>query len=564
MLDYTLKTDKNGLPYLETPMVGGNLLAAPQLNKGTAFTNEERHAFELKGKLPSHVETLSEQVARAYFQFQTQNTRLRKNMYLHALHESNRVIFYKLVDEHLAEMLPLLYTPMVSTVVKIYSQKFRHPRGLYITYEDRDCIEEILRNRTNPMIDVIVATDGEGVLGIGDQGLGGMEIAVAKLMVYTLCGYMNPLKTLPLFLDVGTNNPLLLNDPMYLGWRQPRISPKEYDEFIEKFVQAVKNVLPGAFLHWEDLGRENASRVINHYRDKLPTFNDDIEGTSIVTLSALLSALKQKGSQLCDEQIVIFGAGSAGCGIAKQLAEAIAFYHNKPIDEARAHIWLIDRQGLICDDMDTLTSEQQPFGKSRASLGELGKLETIALADVIEMTKAGVLIGCSGQTGAFSEAIVGTMIRNHTRPIIFPLSNPTPNAEAHPARLLEWTQGQALIATGSPFGTVRYNDNDWVIAQCNNALVFPGIGLGIAMAKPPRLSKAMLFNACETLSEENAKRIDNALLPSICDSKPIALAIAKRVAQTAIDEGLAAPFDIDEALKAACWTPAYLPYKHRG
>lgn len=563
MLDYRIKYNSDGEKIIETSVSAGQLLSVPQLNKGTAFTENERRTFKLKGKLPSHIESLDEQVKRAYFQFQTQNTRLRKNMYLHEIHESNRVLFYKLVETHMEEMLPLLYTPMVSTVVKIYSQKFRHPRGLYITYEDKDIIEEILNNRTNPFVNIIVATDGEGVLGIGDQGVGGMEIAVAKLMVYTLCGGVNPASTLPIFLDVGTNNKTLLDDPMYLGWRHPRISAKEYDEFISKFISAIKKILPKAFLHWEDLGRENAARVINYYREKLPTFNDDIEGTSIVTLSALLSALEKKESSLSDETIVIFGAGSAGTGIANYLAKAISFYHNKPIEEARNQLWLIDRYGLLIEDQDHLTDEQKPFAKSRDALGEFAKKPMVSLADTLSLTKAGILIGCSSQAGAFTESIVKDMAKNHKRPIILPLSNPTPNAEAHPLNLLEWTDGQALVATGSPFGTINFRGEERRIAQCNNALVFPGIGLGMVISEAPHLSAGMLFAACETLSSESKKMRTRALLPDICQSKTIAEAIAKRIAEVAIEEKLCPAFDIDQTLKETLWEAKYLPYEFK-
>jgi malate dehydrogenase (oxaloacetate-decarboxylating) len=563
MLNFTLKQNDNKR-WIETNIHGRHLLNCAQLNKGTAFSEEERQAFHLIGKLPSHQETLEEQLKRAYFQFQTHESRLRKNMFLHEVHENNRVLFYKLVSEHIEEMLPIIYTPTVSTIVKLYSQKFRSPRGLYITYQDRDNIEDILDNRTNPQADIIVATDGEGVLGIGDQGVGGMEIAVAKLMVYTLCGGLNPARGLPIFLDVGTNNEELLNDPMYLGWRNNRISAEQYDEFIRKFIAAIKKKLPNVFLHWEDLGRENAARVLSLHQDALCTFNDDVQGTGIVATAALLSAMRLSHLKLHQQDIVIYGAGSAGIGIATQLKKMLQAQGLTP-EQACAKLWLIDRFGLIVNDMAHLTKGQQDFAKPREDLAAWHNDEqsSITLDTVVAQIKPAILIGCSGHAGAFKESVVREMAKNTKRPVILPLSNPTTYAEATPADLLEWTGGSALIATGSPFPHINYYGQEKEITQCNNALIFPAIGLGIAAVNAKRLTPTMLHRACLALSEypHEKGRLLPAMKNALHSAKTIALAIAKQ----AVDDGVCDQFSEQEILQKIddiSWQPAYLPFKY--
>lgn len=571
MLDFKIVKDKKKQEeWIETSLTGKLLLTIPQLNKGTSFSEEERHLFGLIGKLPAQVETLQEQVNRAYFQYQAYaDSPLQQNIYLNNLHDKNQVLFYKLISEHLEEMLPLIYTPIVGTAVKQYSREFRQARGLYIAYKYEDQIDEILDNRSHPEIDLIVVTDGEGILGIGDQGIGGMDIPIAKLMVYTLCAGINPLRTLPIMLDVGTNNKELLADPLYLGLRQNRISGKEYDKFIGKFVDAIKRKFPGVFLHWEDFGRDNARRILDHYRDEVCSFNDDIQGTAVVALAALLAAIKVNGSALNDQRIVIFGAGSAGTGIADQIYRAL---RRKGVDEkeARKKFWLIDRPGLLLKSHSHLTAEQLHYAREESEIAHWEKASErgIDLLQVIKQVKPTILIGCSAQRGAFHETVVREMAHHCQRPIIFPLSNPTDYAEANPADLLTWTEGRALIATGSPFPEACFKGQTFKIPQCNNALAFPGIGLGVLAAKAKYLSEGMLWAACMTLSEFAPALKDPTapVLPVVTDAREVARTIAIAVANQAKEEGLAQISDqqsVEELIDHMTWTPKYIPLRKR-
>lgn len=563
MLDFKLIKDKaNNQEWLETSLVGKLLLTTPQLNKGTAFTEEERKLFGLLGKLPAYVETLAQQVKRTYVQYQGYTNDLQKNIYLNNLHDKNQVLFYKLVSEHLAEMLPLVYTPIVGNAVKGYSREFRQARGLYIAYPYLDDIETILDNRSHPEIDLILVTDGEGVLGIGDQGIGAMDICIAKLMVYTLCAGINPLRTLPIILDVGTNNQTLLNDPLYLGLRHPRIAGPAYDEFIERFINAVKRKFPTVFLHWEDFGRQNARRNLDKYRDVLCSFNDDIQGTGVVTLATVLAAIKAADSQLQEQRIVIFGAGTAGTGVADQLCAAMQ-RAGIPLQTARQQFWLVDRQGLLINDMQDLTISQQPYARNHEEITSWQKND---LAEVVKQVRPTLLIGCSAQAGAFTKDIVQTMAQHASKPIILPLSNPNDFAEAHPADLLSWTDDRALVATGSPFPDVEINGKKIRIAQCNNALAFPGIGLGILAVKAKRVSDDMLWAACQTLCNYSPALTDPTapLLPNIEVAKPIARAIAIAVAKQAQLENLASltePTAIEAAIDEVVWEPHYVPLR---
>ena len=485
MLDFERKKDKKtGEEWIETSLCGKPLLTTPQLNKGTAFTPEERHAFGLMGKLPSRVETLEEQVVRAYKQFKSYNSRLNGNIYLNSLLDSNQTLFYKLVSLYLSEMLPVIYTPIVGTAVKKFSQEFRHSRGLYVSYPDRDYISEILDNRSHPEIDLIVVTDGEGVLGIGDQGVGGMDIPIAKLMVYTLCAGIDPTRTLPILLDVGTNNQELLEDPLYLGWRHKRLQGAEYDDFIQRFVHAVKEKFPNVFLHWEDFGRENARRNLERYRKELCTFNDDMQGTGAVTLAAILAGMKVNGESFKEQQIVIFGAGTAGTGIADQIYDAMK-RQGLGEEEVRRRFWLIDKTGLLTTQSN-LTSFQVPYAQPMEALKhwDLQDPSHITLKEVIQEVKPTILIGCSSVAHAFTEDIIKEMASHVKRTIILPLSNPTEHCEAVPEDILKWTRGKVLLATGSPFEDVEYEGRNIRIAQCNNAFVFPGLGLGLIAKKP--------------------------------------------------------------------------------
>jgi malate dehydrogenase (oxaloacetate-decarboxylating) len=568
MLDFRLHKDtQTGEQYIETSLSGKPLLTIPQLNKSTAFTHEERKEFGLLGKLPNRVETLDEQVKRAYLQYSSYTTRLQQNIYLNNLHDKNQVLFYKLLNRHLGEMLPTIYTPIVGTAVKRFSHEYRQPRGLYIAHSDKHHIEEIVNNRSNPEIDLIVVTDGEGVLGIGDQGIGGMDIPVAKLMVYSLCGGIDPTRTLPVFLDVGTNNQDLLNDPMYLGCRHRRINETEYDDFILTFVNEIRKQFPNAFLHWEDFGRSNARRILDKFQDELCTFNDDIQGTGAVTLAALLSACDVTGVKLKDQRIVVFGAGSAGTGISDQIIDAL-IRDGLSVKEAHQRFWLIDRQGLLLDTDPDLTDAQKSYARNAKEIASwsINGKQSASLTDTVRHVKPTILIGCSAQTGAFSQDIIETMSSTCERPIIFPLSNPDEKCEAQPADILLWSKGKALIATGTAFDPIEYHNRMVQIAQCNNALVFPGIGLGILAVNARRLTKEMILAASETLCKFAPSKKDSflPLLPSLDDAQTVAKEIAVAVAQCAIDSGYAQKnkdADLERLINELFWEPRYLPFR---
>ncbi len=567
MLKVRFDTDpKSGEKCLYTNISGKTLLTTPQLNKSTAFTMEERHQFGLLGKLPSSVETLEEQVMRAFLQYSGFQSSLQRSIYLHALHEINETLFYKLVSEHMADMIPILYTPVVGTAVETHSIEFRRPRGLYLSYPDMDNMEEILKNRTNPEIDVIVTTDGESILGIGDQGIGGIDIPIAKLMVYTIAAGINPIKTLPIMLDVGTNNQALLDNPMYLGWRHKRISGEEYDRFIERFVTLTQKLFPNIYLHWEDFGRDNAQRNLDTYRDTVCSFNDDIQGTGVVTLAALLAAVHATNSPLTEQRIVIFGAGSAGIGVAEQICDAM-IRSGLSNEEAHQRFWLLNSTGLITTATPNLSSARKRFARDASEVADwqVADPEFITLKDVVSHIKPTVLIGSSTLQGAFTQEIVETMARNCEKPIIFPLSNPTERSEARPDQLLEWTNGKALIATGSPFAPVTYDGNTYVIGQCNNALVYPGIGLGVMAVKAKKLSDDMLWAACEAVAGCAPVRGNEQapLLPALQDARPYSRIIATAVAKQAIKEGLAQvknTENVEALIDAITWTPKYIPY----
>ncbi len=563
MSKFRIITDKNAkVLYLETNALGSDVLTAAKLNKGTAFTESERQELRLRGKLPYSIESLQQQELRVYQQFLKKENNLEKHLYLRSLHNTNEVLFYKLVSQHLTEMLPILYTPTVGKAVEQFSQEFQQPRGLYIAYPDRDHIDEILENRLNPEVDIIVMTDGEGVLGIGDQGIGGMDICIAKLMVYVLCAGVNPNRLLPIQIDVGTNNEQLLNDPMYLGWRHPRLLGQKYDDMIETVVSGIQRKLPRAYLHWEDFGRENARRNLERYHDQMCTFNDDMQGTGAVTLVALLSAIHRTKIPLTEQRVVIVGAGTAGTGIADQLCAGM-MREGLSKEEALSRFYLVGRHGLLHETTPDLTAFQKPY--AQRLMGEA--VATLQLYDVVNKFKPTVLIGCSGQGGIFTEAIIKSMAASVEYPIIFPLSNPTEKSEATPDDLLNWTAGRALIATGSPFGHVDFKGEKIPIAQCNNALIYPGIGLGVLIAQATRLSEAMLWEACKALSSFASKSSNakDALLPNFEDIHAISRCIALSVATQARREGLAKvkdSVDLAQEIDRQFWYPEYVSYHY--
>lgn len=553
--------------WVETSLEGKALLTIPQLNKSTAFTLEEREAFGLECKLPYRVETIEEQAARCYKQYSRFVTKLEKHIYLGNLRNINETLFFHLVNDNLEEMLPIIYTPTIAEAVEHYSTEYRQARGLYIAYPDRHRIKEFLANRTNAEIKLIVASDAEGVLGIGDQGIGGMEIPIAKLAVYTLCAGINPANYLPIFLDTGTNNQALLDDPFYLGWRHKRLKRKQYDEMMDCFVSAVKSVFPTIFLHWEDFGRDNARRVLTHYQHSICSFNDDMQGTAVVTIAALLAACKARNLSFEHQRMVIFGAGTAGVGIVDAICRVLQYYGLSEA-KARSCFWLLDRQGLLIKGGKGLTSFQRPYARTAREVSTWRQNETdsITLETVIHHVKPTTLIGCSTSTGAFNATVLKLMAKYQKQPIIFPLSNPTARAECTPEDIYKHTKGHALLATGSPFPDVHYQGEHYYIAQCNNALAFPGIGLGVIACEATQVTREMLWAACHTLSDLSPARANPKapLLPKLKQARAVSKYIARAVAAQAIKDGVAkacSPQEVENKINALIWEPEYVPYK---
>src|ERR1700748_1923520 len=551
---------------LEMPY-GMNLLNRQGLNKGTAFTEEERTRLGLEGLLPPHVETLDEQVVRAYEAFQLKDSDLERHIYLRALQDTNEVLFYKLLVKHIEEMTPLVYTPTVAAAIEKFSHIYRRPRGLFIPYPLRDSIPQLLRNRPNKDVDVIVVTDGERILGIGDQGAGGLGFSIGKLSLYTAIGGIRPERTLPIVLDVGTNNKERLNDPEYLGWRHERITGQAYFDFVDQFVQAVKQEFPETCLQWEDFATPHARPILQRYRDQLLTFNDDIQVTAAIVLGAVLSAVKVTGKSLKEQQIVMLGAGSTGIGVADGLRAAM-IAEGLTEEEARSRFWLVDKDGLLHSGRNDLSSEQRVYaqpevdvaGWPRSSNGHIG------LADVIGQINATALIGFSTVGGAFSEPIVREMARKVERPIIFPLSNPTSKSEATAEDLIRWTDGRALVASGSPFAPVSYNGRKITIAQCNNVHIFPAMGLGIVASGARRVTDAMMQAAARARGANSPALKDPsaALLSSLKDSRRVATDIAIAVGIQAQKDGVAPKVSEDELRKRVFetqWTPTYTNLK---
>jgi malate dehydrogenase (oxaloacetate-decarboxylating) len=542
---------------------GMDLFDTPTLNKGTAFTEEERREFGLQGLLPPQIETLDEQAVRAYEAFQRKDNDLERHIYLRALQDTNEVLFYRLLVDHIEEMTPLVYTPTVAVAIEEFSHIYRRPRGLFIPYPLRDSIPQLLRNRPNKDVDVIVVTDGERILGIGDQGAGGLGISIGKLSLYTGIGGIRPERTLPIVLDVGTNNKERLNDPEYLGWRHERITGQAYFDFVDQFVQAVKQEFPETLLQWEDFATPHARPILQRYRDQLLTFNDDIQVTAAVALGAVLGAIKVTGKSLKEQQIVMLGAGSTGIGVADGL-RAAQISEGLSEEEARSRFWLVDKDGLLHSGRNDLSSEQRIYaqpeinvtGWPRSSNGHIG------LADVIGKLDATILIGLSTVGGAFSEPIVREMARKVERPIILPLSNPTSKSEAMAEDLIRWTDGRALVASGSPFAPVTYNGRKITIAQCNNVHIFPAMGLAVVASGARRVTDAMMQAAARALAANSPALKDPSasLLSPLKDSRRVARDIAVAVGIQAQKDGVAPKVTEDELRKRVLktqWTPAY-------
>ncbi|PDZ25817.1 NAD-dependent malic enzyme [Bacillus toyonensis] len=552
---------------LETTLRGAEVLSTPLLNKGVAFTQEEREELGLKGLLPPAVLTLEEQARRAYEQFSSQPDDLLKNVYLTALHDRNEVLFYRILTDHLREMLPIVYTPTVGVAIQRYSHEYRKPRGIYLSINDPSGIEDAFANigATAENIDLVVVTDGEGILGIGDWGVGGINIAIGKLAVYTAAVGIDPSRVLPVILDVGTNREELLNNPFYIGNRHPRITGEAYDEFIDTFVQAVNKQFPKALLHWEDFSSRNARKILDKYRHDVCTFNDDIQGTGAVSLAAVLSAVKASGVPLSEHRVVVFGAGTAGIGIADQVRDAMVRVGLSD-EESHNRFWCIDRNGLVTDNMEGLLDFQIPYARKEAEVSDWKQNDVIGLAEVVKHVKPTILIGTSTVAGAFKEEIIKEMASHVERPIILPMSNPTPLAEAKPADLIEWTEGRALVATGSPFEPVTYNGVTYVIGQSNNALIFPGLGLGTIVVRASVMTDGMFAAAAEAVaSMVDTSQPGAPILPEVEELRNISELVAIEVAKVAVAEGVArenlSDNDIKIAVKEAMWQPEYRQIK---
>jgi malate dehydrogenase (oxaloacetate-decarboxylating) len=545
---------------------GMDLLDTPIWNKGTAFLDRERAVLALQGLLPPQVESLQEQSVRAYEAFSTKETDLGRHIYLRQLQDSNETLFYRLMLDHIEEMMPVVYTPTVGLACQRFSHIYRRPRGLFIPYPLRDSIVQVLRNRPHPEVDVIVVTDGERILGLGDQGVGGLGIPIGKLSLYSLIGGIHPSRTLPIVLDVGTNNQERLKDPEYLGWRHERVRGQEYLDFVDRFVQAVKQELPHSCLQWEDFATPNARPLLVRYQNELLTFNDDVQGTAAVVLGAVLGASKVAQKGIKEHQIVFVGAGSAAIGVADYLRVAMVeggFSEN----QARARFWIVDKDGLLDSDRQGLSDEQKVYARARNEIADWPRNERgqVGLAEVINKLDATVLIGLSTVKNIFTESIVREMARKTERPIIFPLSNPTSRSEAEPSDLLAWTEGRALVATGSPFAPVRYVGKNIEIAQCNNVFIFPAVGLGLLASGARRVTDKMMLAGARALGDHSPALRDPtaSLLPSVKTIREVALEIAYAVALKAQEEGLA-PAREPEALRREVvesqWIPEYLSY----
>ncbi len=566
---YQKKTDAQGNSFLEVSASEFSLVGNPVLNKGMGFTEEERAAFYVYGLVPPRIAKLEEQSNRSYEAFSTKKSDLEKYLYLRDLQDSNETLFYHLLMQHVEEMMPIVYTPIVGLGCQRFSHIYRRPRGLFLAYPYRQYLDKILANPRFDKVKTIVVTDGERILGLGDQGAGGMGIPIGKLALYSALAGVHPATTLPITLDVGTNNPDLINDPLYIGWKNERIRGEEYDQFIDQFVQAIKKRFPKILLQWEDFAQQNAGRILDKYRHELCTFNDDIQGTAAIATGTLLAATQVTGLKLHDLRVAIVGAGSAGCGISNLIMQAM-MEDGLSEQEARSRFYLIDRNGLLIEGMSDLKSFQQKFAQSKNNIADwkLTSASEINLKDVVSNAKPHLLIGVSGQPDIFTEEIVRSMAKHTPKPVIFPLSNPTSRSEAVPEDLLKWTNGAAVIGTGSPFPNVMKNGKSFRVDQTNNAYIFPGMGLGLVAVNAKQVTDKMFMLAAKALANcSPAKKDPTAnLLPSFKDIRAVSFDVAYAVAKEAVQAGLADKYSDDEIaqrIRDKMWVPSYLPYRKK-
>ncbi|CAN9085264.1 unnamed protein product [Alternaria alternata] len=552
-------------PCENASFLGNALLRTPYFNKGSAFTKEERDTFKLHGLLPTNIQTLDEQVKRAYAQYNSRPSDLAKNTFMTSLKEQNEVLYYRLILDHLKEMFSVIYTPTEGEAIADYSKIFRRPEGCFLNIDDADRVEDDMKQWGNPEdIDVIVVSDGQQILGIGDQGVGAILISIAKLVIYTLCAGIHPSRTLPVVLDCGTDNKDLLDDELYLGIRKERVFGEKYDDFVDKFVKAARKHYPKAYIHFEDFGLNNARRILDKYTPEIACFNDDVQGTGCVTLAAIMAAFKVSGTKWEEARFVMFGSGSAGTGIADQIQDAIVQNTGKSKEEAGRQICQLIHANF---DQDQLTPAQLPFARDDK---EWEGKEHGDLLSVIKEVKPHVLIGTSTKPGSFSEDVVREMAKHVERPVIFPLSNPTKLHEAKPQDLYDWTDGKALVATGSPFPPVKHNSKEYDISECNNSVTFPGIGLGAVLCRARLMTPALLVAAVQALASA-APVLNNrgaGLLPDVEDVREISVQIARNVIKKAIEDDLAQEKDIpsddaelEEWIREQMWEAEYRPLK---
>ncbi|NVF17250.1 NAD-dependent malic enzyme [Enterococcus faecium] len=539
-------------------LTGLNLLNNPFLNKGTAFTKEERAKYGITGMLPSTVQTLEQQSVQAYGQYLSKQTDLEKRIFLMNLFNTNRTLFYKLMGEHLVEFMPVVYDPVVADSIEQYNEIFLKPQdAAFLSIDEPENIKASLKNAAGGRdIRLIVVTDAEGILGMGDWGVNGVDIAIGKLMVYTAAAGINPAQVLPVSIDAGTNNEELLNNPLYLGNRHARVEGETYYEFIDQFVQSATELFPELLLHWEDFGRGNAATILEKYEDKITTFNDDIQGTGIVVLAGVLGGLNISGEQLKDQTILTFGAGTAGVGIANILLDEM-IRQGVPEEEARQHFYQVDKQGLLFEDTKGLTPGQIPFARKRS---EFTNDELTNLEAVVKAIHPTIMIGTSTQPGAFTEEIVKEMAAHTPRPIIMPLSNPTKLAEAKAKDLIEWTDGKALVGTGIPAADVEYNGVTYQIGQANNALMYPGLGLGLIASTATRVNAEIISQASRALGGiVDVTKPGAAILPPVAKITEFSQTIAETVAKSVVAQKLNREeiTDIKEAVESAKWVPEY-------
>ena len=552
---------------IRTHLTGFGLLMNPRLNKGTAFTEEERDAFSLHGLVPPHIGTLENQRERRRIALRNRGSSFGKYRLMRDLQDNDETLFYSFIEHNVEELLPIVYTPAVGEGCQRFSEIWRKPRGLFLSYPNKKRIEQILSHPRYNDIRCIVVSDGERILGLGDQGAGGMGIPIGKMALYTALGGIPPEHCLPILLDVGTDNEALLHDPIYIGWRHERIRGQEYDDFVETFVSAVERRWPHILLQWEDFAGVNASRLLERYRDRLCTFNDDIQGTAAVTTATILAAVHATGIPLHQQTIAMFGSGSAGIGIINLLISAMK-EQGLSEAEARKRIFAFNRYGLIVEGCRGIRPEQQQLVRKREDVEgwQLSGGEDISLLDVVRNAKVTVLAGVSAQPGAFTEEIVREMVRHTDRPVIFPLSNPTSKSEADPADLLRWSDGRALVGSGSPFPPVEVNGRMVRISQINNSYIFPGLALGILVSKAERVTDNMIMAAAKTLAALSPARNDknDALLPPIADSRKVGMIVGEAVAHQAVADGVAEPANgesVKERIKEYMWEAVYLPYQ---